>query len=118
MDFDGLNSLVCESVKSNLWLEVPLSDPSEKDYRLQYIWLWIVVAVICLIFITRLCLLLHSTKTTDARLAAAKSSAAVKHRRLLSDQKNKAWIAGSPGGWHGEEAGRTDRNQKSDRGFL
>lgn len=63
VDFDGLNSLVyCESVESNLWLEVPLPDPPEEDHSLQYIWLWVVVAVICLIFITLLCLLLHSSK--------------------------------------------------------
>lgn len=63
VDFAGLNSLVyCEGAESSLFLEVPPPEPPEEDHSLQYIWLWVVVAGICLVFIVLLCLLLRSAK--------------------------------------------------------
>lgn len=69
VDFDGLNSLVyCEGTEIRLWLEVPLPEPQEENYSLQYIWLWVVVAGICMVFIVLLCMLLHSGKKKNQKM--------------------------------------------------
>lgn len=59
VDFRDLNSLVYyESAESTLWLDVP--DAQGKSDGIQYLWLFIVVAGVCVTFIILLCLLLRS----------------------------------------------------------
>lgn len=62
VDFSGLNSRVyCDNAQSRLWLEVPLpAEPVEDEP--SYLWLGVVLAVLCGAFVILLCILGRSRK--------------------------------------------------------